>query len=467
VNFILLLAVFGGLAFKMTSPADRAKYLGVALDFVRQVKVAATQPRPENESFRTALRTQTRDLIATPALVTLNAAFFTAMLFGAGAIGDPDTLVGWGASLGTHTTNGEWWRLVTSAFVHFGMLHLFINILVLAQVGAVLERLVGRFAFTAVYLSAGVFAGLINLSAHPVAVTIGSSGAIFGLYGLMVALVVWQQFHHLLARRVTNPETGEVEIADPGVMIPRTALKRLGYGAAVFVTCSLVNGLITGAELTGLLVGFGYGIVLVISARNRIPAMRPVGAALAAAVVMAVACAIPLRSIADVAPEISRVVATEERTATTYQAAFDAFKKGRISAEALAQLAERRIVPELQAVDARLTALKNVPFEHQPIVNDAREYLRLRSKAWRVRADAIRKTNTDPLQGAERAMDATWRLQAQAQFRANQVAMGNAEGAERASLEAFQRVRGAPPPVEAAPLTPGVVAAAGPFPIAR
>src|SRR6185295_10139578 len=196
---------------------------------------------------------------------------------------------------------------------------------VLAQLGVVLERLVGRLAFTAVYLSAGVFTGLVNLSSHPVAVTVASSGAIFGIYGLLVALVIWQRFHHLLGRRATSPETGEEEIADPGVTIPLTALKRLGYGAAVFVICSAVNGLATGAELTGLVVGFGYGIVFVLSARSQRPATRPLGAAVAAAAVMAVVCAIPLRSIADVTPEISRVLATEERTATTYQAAFDAF----------------------------------------------------------------------------------------------------------------------------------------------
>ena len=145
--------------------------------------------------------------------------------------------------------------------------------------------------------------------------------------------------------------------------------------------------------------GLGYGLVVARRAGAESPAPRPVGAVLAAAVVLAAACAIPLRNIANVRPEITRVVATEERTAATYQAASDAFRKGRISAEALAQLAERKILPELQAVEARLTALKNVPSEHQPLVTDAREYLRLRSQAWRARADAIRKTNMDPLAG--------------------------------------------------------------------
>ena len=47
-------------------------------------------------------------------------------------------------------------------------------------------------------------------------------------------------------------------------------------------------------------------------------------------------------------------------------------------------------------------------------------------------------------------MDASWRIEAQARFRSNQMAMGNAEGAERASLEAFQKVRqAAAPPAEA------------------
>ena len=160
------------------------------------------QPRPEYQSFRGALRARTPQLFVTPALLTLNGAVFTAMLFGSAAIADPDTLVGIGASLGTRTTNGEWWRLLTSAFVCTGFFHLFINLGVLAQLGAVLERLVGRWAVGAVYLSAGVFTGLVNLSSHPVAVTVGASGAVFGLYGLLIA--------HASGRRSTRYSSSAV-----------------------------------------------------------------------------------------------------------------------------------------------------------------------------------------------------------------------------------------------------------------
>ena len=246
----------------MTSPADRARYLGVATDFLRQLKVAAQQPRPEYESFRGALRARTRDLFVTPALLTLNGAVFTAMLFGSGAIGDPDTLLGMGASIGTRTTNGEWWRLLTSAFVHIGMFHLIVNLAVLAQVGAVLERLVGRLAFGAVYVAAGVFTALVNISSHPVEVTVGASGAIFGLYGLLLASVIWQtlnqaqplltqiagRLRRLAGKEVAGAdESGDpgVTSVDPGVLIPPIALKRLGYGAGLFLVYSAMSGLAT------------------------------------------------------------------------------------------------------------------------------------------------------------------------------------------------------------------------------
>jgi membrane associated rhomboid family serine protease len=448
MNLILLLAVFGGLAYRMTSPADRARYLGLAKRFVLRLKVAATEPGPEDQSFREALRARTRHAFVTPAVVAVNVMVVGGILFGAGAISNPDTLVAWGANLGTRTTNGEWWRLVTSTFVHTGTLHLLVDVAVLIQLGAVLERLVGRLAFTGAYLSAGAFAGLVNLSSHPVAVIAGSSGAIFGLYGLLLASLIWQTFRQALQsrREALASEAGESVpearvSAESEVTIPLIAMKRLGVGAAVFVVYSAVNGFAYTAEFTGLAAGLIYGLVLGRRVSHEEPKPKYVGAAMVATAVIAVACAIPLRNITDVTPEINRLLATEERTAATYQAASDAFKRQRTTAEALAQLAEHTIVPELQASDARLKALANVPPEHQGLVADAREYLRLRCTSWRARAAAIRRTDADPRGAPAGAADTGWRLQAEARFRSNMAAMGKAESAERASLEVFQRIR--------------------------
>jgi membrane associated rhomboid family serine protease len=438
VTFIILLAVVGGLAYRITSPEARERYLAVAMTYVRRLKVAATEPGPEYESFRGALRTRASYALVTAVIVLINTMIAGGMLFGASAMSEPGTLVAWGASLGTRTTNGEWWRLLTSAFVHTSTLHFLVDVAVLIQLGAILERLLGRLTFAAVYLLAGVFAGLINLSSQPLAVTVGASGAIFGLYGLLLAVVAWQMFHGWQGHPVPDAEDGT---ARPDMRIPLVAVKRLGVGAAVFFVYSIFAGFAHGAEFIGLLAGLMYGIVFARSFEETQPETRHVAVATVATGLVAVMCAIALRGIADVKPEIARVLATEERTAAAYRAGFDQFKKGRISAEALAALAERTIMPELQAVDTRLKTLSNVPPEHQAVVADAREYLRLRCVSWRACAEALRKTSSKSRQTPEGAAGASGRLQAEARFRSNLAVMGSVEGAERVSLEAYQRVR--------------------------
>jgi hypothetical protein len=154
--------------------------------------------------------------------------------------------------------------------------------------------------------------------------------------------------------------------------------------------------------------------------------------------------ALPLRGVADVRPEIARVVAVEDRTASAYQAAVDRFKSGRNTAEALAQLIDRTIMPELQAEGVRLKALDKVPPEHQPLVADAKEYVRLRSESWRLRSEGLRKTSVPARREAgkkDRPSNESPRARAEAQHRASMMTMGKAEGTERASLEALQRIK--------------------------
>jgi membrane associated rhomboid family serine protease len=459
MGVIILLAVLGFVAYRMTTAAQRARYLAYALDVVRELKASATQPRPEADTFRDLLRARTPLLVITPAIAAINVALVASMLFGVTAFNDPDTLVGWGASLGPRTTNGEWWRLATSPFVHIGLTHLLVNVAILSQLGAVLERLVGRLAFAAVYISAGAFATLISLSSYPVSVSVGASGAVFGLYGLLIASLIWQTFQQRRADQDPgpaptldqDPDQAPALDSEPGaepiepiagtrVAMPPVVIKQLGCGFALFLVCSAVNGFAGTAEAGALIVGLGYGLVLGRSFVDRHPRTGHAAATIAAAAVVAVACALPLRNIADVKPEIARAITTEERTSTAYRSALEAFKKGHMTAEALAELTERTIVPALQAVDGRLETLRNVPPEYRPLVADAREYLRLRCESWRFRADAIRRTDAAPHRAPGTA-DAVWRLQAEARFRSNLIAKGNAEGAERASLDAFQRIK--------------------------
>jgi membrane associated rhomboid family serine protease len=427
-----LLVVFGFAMYRMT-PEDRERVIRAVLAAIPHVKGAlkdaVTYGRLECEPFRNALRARTRWPLVTPALIALNATIFVFMLFGAGALGDPATLVGWGGNFGPRTTNGEWWRLVTSVFVHSGMLHLLVNLTGLVQIALILERLVGRVAFAAVYVAAGVFASLVSLSAYPLAVSVGASGAIFGLYGLLLASSIWSLFH-----RST-------------VTIPLIAVKRLVPAAAVFILYNLYNvanddpGI--AAELTGLGAGFVCGLFLARGVSDRKPAARHVATAMVAAVVLAIACAVPLRGVTDVRPEIERVVGLEDRTASAYQTAADRFRNGRITAEALAELIDRTIEPELRAADAHLKAVDGVPREQQPLVASAEEYFRLRYESWRLRAEGLRKPDALTLrdEGAtEMASSESSRLRVEARHKAKALTLGKIEGMERASLEALHRI---------------------------
>ena len=106
-------------------------------------------------------------------------------------VSDPETLVAWGASVGPRTTHGEWWRLLTSLFVHGGLLHLLTDLIGLVMVGLLLERLAGPLAIGTVYVGSGVVANAASLTADPMAVNTGASGAIFGVYGMFVAAGIW------------------------------------------------------------------------------------------------------------------------------------------------------------------------------------------------------------------------------------------------------------------------------------
>jgi len=437
---VMLLGIAAVVGYRITTPEERKDYFARALESLGDLKEVLTRPRPEADAFRVALRARMRFALITPAVALFMTALFVRMHSGAGAITHPDTLVAWGASLGTRTTNGEWWRLVTATFVHTGTLHLIVDLAVLLQVGLILERLVGRVTLAAVYLSAGVFDGLLTLSAHPIAVTVSSSGAIFGLYGVLVAALIWQTFHTWRRRRVAQESSDVPRLVEHDLTIPVTTMKRLAVGAALFLTYSAFTGRAGTAEFAGLLAGMMYGVIFARRAFERAPRSRGVAFAVVATAATVVIASVEIGNIADVKPELARVLELEHSTSATYDAGVDELKKGRISAAAVAELAEGTIVSELQEADGRLKALTNVPPEHQSAVADAREYLRLRSASWRARGIAIRRTHADVPRKPEGTDETAWRLQLHARFRSDEAARGNAEGAERASLEALQRV---------------------------
>ncbi len=137
---------------------------------------------------------------ATYALLGINVAVFAAMLAGGVSLTSPrpEQLLHWGADFGPAVLLGnEWWRLVSSAFVHVGLLHLATNMWCLWNLGLLGEPLLGAGGLVAVYVLTGAAGNLLSVAAHPglandgagAAVGAGASGAIFGLAGALIVLL--------------------------------------------------------------------------------------------------------------------------------------------------------------------------------------------------------------------------------------------------------------------------------------
>jgi hypothetical protein len=123
--------------------------------------------------------------------------------------------------------------------------------------------------------------------------------------------------------------------------------------------------------------------------------------------IVATLFAVPHRGYLDLKPEIARVVAFEGRTASVYDKAVEQFKLGGISADALAQIIQRTILPELNAIRLRLKSLDRVPEEQQSILASAQEYLRLRDESWRLRAEGLHARDMLTLRKADRTEGAS------------------------------------------------------------
>ncbi len=443
---LIVILVLGGYALYTMSPEERTRLKERLVEMAWRARDEAARRQAEPEPFRDALRERTPWPFVMPVLVALNVLVFLAMGWGGD---EPETLLSWGASFGPRTTNGEWWRLVTSMFVHTGTLQLLVNAAALVQLGLILERLVGHATFAAVYFAAGLLASLVSLSDYPMGISSGASGAIFGLYGLLLASSAWTAVTRPATAPVERPPAArmttfgfndlsqaDVHDADvapepapepddsasvaPGAVITLTAAKRLAPIAAIFLLYNLAAGSLgIGAEVGGFAAGFICGIALTYGVSVRTPPVPRVAVTMAATIAVAVVFAVPLRGVTDVRPEISRVIDVEASTVSVYQTAVTQFKLGTVNAEALARVIERKIMPELQATQARFKTLGRVPPEHQPLVANAEEYLRLRDESWRLRAAALHKSSMPALRKAETA--------------------------ERASLQAFERLKPAEP----------------------
>ncbi len=101
--------------------------------------------------------------------------------------------------------HGDWWRLFTTMVVHFGVLHIGLNMLVLWQLGPPVERVLGRWLYFASYVVCGVAGGVVSdIVLKSTALSGGASGAIVGVVGVLVGNTLITQELHAWGRRSTQ-----------------------------------------------------------------------------------------------------------------------------------------------------------------------------------------------------------------------------------------------------------------------
>jgi rhomboid protease GluP len=118
-----------------------------------------------------------------------NIAIFLLMALAGGSTNE-STLMAFGVKSNPEIARGEWWRFITPIFIHIGMLHLFFNSYALWIVGPQVEKLYGAARFVILYVLTGVAGVYASYFYHPQSVSAGASGAIFGLFGVLLVFGV-------------------------------------------------------------------------------------------------------------------------------------------------------------------------------------------------------------------------------------------------------------------------------------
>ncbi|ACB75477.1 rhomboid family intramembrane serine protease [Opitutus terrae] len=192
-------------------------------------------------------------------IVAANVAAFIVMgLLGAGWVetADMTPYVRWVANNGAATTDGEWWRIVTSMFVHYGLLHLALNMWALFQTGHFVERLFGRPLFALGYLGSGIVASFASIYWHGDQIwSAGASGAVFGVYGLLLGFMVRER-----------------QSIPPPVLRPlfKSTLMFAGYNLVFgFVYPRIDNAAHLGGLLGGVVLGWLMALPIAPEARAR------------------------------------------------------------------------------------------------------------------------------------------------------------------------------------------------------
>ena len=236
----------GGLEAVVLRAHTRREATAIAALLPQQMTPTYAADNEQRVLFLKTIATLTPHIWVTWTIIALNTLVFIVMVKGGAGLIIPNAgvTITYGTNFGPLTLSGQWWRLFTSTFIHFGLAHVFFNMLVLAQTGRIVERMFGNVRFMALYVFAGLTGSLMSLLLHPASNSAGASGAIFGVLGALLAYVL----------RYSDA-------------IPKSIYKKHFRMAALFIVYNLIygfthHGVDNGAHVGGLFGGMLIGWML-------------------------------------------------------------------------------------------------------------------------------------------------------------------------------------------------------------
>ncbi|PRQ01130.1 rhomboid family intramembrane serine protease [Enhygromyxa salina] len=308
-----------------------------------------------------------------------------------------DMLIDFGGNLGVRTSNGQWWRLLTATFVHGGIYHIGFNLYFLWVIGRISEQIYGPAAYGLIYFASGLLASLLSVAWEPTAVSVGASGALFGVFGALMGFT-------LRRRSVLPPEFVAT--------VRRNAIIVIGLSAVISVLRPAMDKFAPNVEASvpyvdvaahvgGLLAGLGLGYLISrlserpVSTPRELRALRrrALGIAGAATVTLLVGGGLALPRWDDPSAALSSAYDRAVAAETAYnESAGDVAKR-------LAVL-EQQAIPAMRECVAELEGLERLPKRARERVEMWTRYCELAGQAFAKDLEGLRNNDEAALEQA-------------------------------------------------------------------
>ena len=342
----------------------------------------------------------------TRVLIGANLLVFAALLFAGAGLWHSSSAVqfAWGASFGPATKDGEWWRLGSAMFLHFGILHLGMNMWALWDGGRLVERMYGHARFAVLYVVSGLTGNLLSLITQgDRAVSGGASGAVFGVFGALLVFL-WgerRQLHPSEFRWLFWGATG-------------FSVANIAFG---FVVPGIDNAAHIGGFLTGILGGMAFARPLdagrVVPARNR---LLPAGVYLLATAYLATHVPAPSyrwRDEAQLRQEISQFLREDAAITSAWRGILEEGTRRGTSFDDLAGRLDTVVADHYEQSFEQLSKVHPSPgLPSAAALETLRNYAEVRRNASRALAEGLRAKDARQIREAmEQARRAGQQLQ--------------------------------------------------------